>query len=122
MAKVTFTNSERCLPTTGVTCAPDTIGTKAQYWYDTPWDLNCAAGAKCDQGRLSPSFWTRKRLTEVTTEVLRGTGYAKVDSWKLGHRWGKADVDYQLLLESVQHTGHTAATPITLPKTTFAYT
>ncbi|WP_459246770.1 polymorphic toxin-type HINT domain-containing protein [Streptomyces youssoufiensis] len=122
LAKVTFTNSERCLPTTGVTCAADTIGTKAQYWYDTPWDLNCAAGAKCDQGRLSPSFWTRKRLTEVTTEVLRGTSYAKVDSWKLGHRWGTADVDYQLLLESVQHTGHTAATPITLPKTTFAYT
>ncbi|WKX73552.1 polymorphic toxin-type HINT domain-containing protein [Streptomyces sp. XD-27] len=122
LAKVTFTNTERCIPVDGVTCAADTIGSKAQYWYDTPWDLNCKAGTTCDQGRLSPTFWTRKRLTGVTTDVLKGDAYAKVDSWKFTHRWGTADVDYQLLLDSIQHTGHAAATPITLPKTTFAYT
>ncbi|WFB07933.1 sugar-binding protein [Streptomyces sp. LX-29] len=122
LAKVTFTNAERCLPQSGVTCAADTIDGKAQYWYDTPWDLNCKAGTKCDRGRLSPTFWTRKRLTEVTTQVLKDGAYAKVDSWKLGHRWGMADVDYQLLLDSIQHTGHTGTAPITLPPTTFAYT
>ncbi|MEU3394932.1 RHS repeat-associated core domain-containing protein [Streptomyces albidoflavus] len=122
-AQVLFDNSERCLPETGVTCAADTINDKKFYWYDTPWDLNCKAGAECDSPRLAPSFWTRKRLTDVTTQVLQTDGtYGKVDSWKLGHRWGMADVDYQLLLDSVQHTGHTASTPITLPKTTFAYT
>lgn len=122
-ARVVFGNAERCLPKDSVTCAPDTIDKKSFHWYDTPWDLNCKAGKKCDGARLAPSFWTRKRLTEVTTEALRADGtYGKVDSWKLGHRWGMADTDYQLLLDSVQHTGHTATPVITLPKTTFAYT
>ncbi|WEH32590.1 polymorphic toxin-type HINT domain-containing protein [Streptomyces sp. AM 4-1-1] len=122
-AQVVFGNAERCLSQTGVSCAADTIDDKAFYWYDTPWDLNCKAGTKCDNGRLSPSFWTRKRLTDVTTQVLKADGtYAEVDSWKLDHRWGMADTDYQLLLDSVQHTGHSAIPAITLPKTTFAYT
>ncbi|MER6194922.1 polymorphic toxin-type HINT domain-containing protein [Streptomyces cyaneofuscatus] len=131
-SQVVFASAERCLPQTGVTCAADTIDAKAFYWYDTPWDLNCKAGTDCDNGRLSPSFWTRKRLTDITTQVLKPDGtYGKVDSWKLDHRWGKADIDYQLLLKSIQHTGESAtptlsggtATPaVTLPKTTFAYT
>ena len=121
--QVWFTNAERCLPRTGVTCAENTIDTQAPDWYDTPWDLNCTAGTKCDKGRYSPSFWTRKRLTDVTTQVLKADGtYGKVDSWKLDHRWGMADTDYQLLLDSIQHTGHTATPAITLPKTTLAYT
>ncbi|MFB6568796.1 polymorphic toxin-type HINT domain-containing protein [Streptomyces noursei] len=122
LAQVTFTSAERCLPETGVTCAADTIDAKGFYWYDTPWDLNCKAGTACDQGRFSPTFWTRKRLTGVSTEVLKDGVLTPVDSWALTHRWGKADVDYQLELDSVQHTGRTATTPITLPKTTFAYT
>ncbi|MFF4290984.1 polymorphic toxin-type HINT domain-containing protein [Streptomyces sp. NPDC001633] len=122
LAQVSFTNAERCLPQTGVTCAADTIDAKSFYWYDTPWDLNCKAGSTCDQGRFSPTFWTRKRLTGVTTEILKDGALTKVDSWSLTHRWGKADVDYQLELESIQHTGHTDTTPLTLPKTTFAYT
>ncbi|MFF2923965.1 RHS repeat-associated core domain-containing protein [Streptomyces celluloflavus] len=120
-ARVTFENSERCIPEAGVTCAADTIDAKAPYWYDTPWDLSCKSGTTCDEGRLSPTFWTRKRLTRVSTEILKDGKLTPVDSWALAHRWGKADVDYQLELESVQHTGHTGATPVTLPKTTFAY-
>ncbi|MGW2558356.1 polymorphic toxin-type HINT domain-containing protein [Streptomyces sp. NPDC001514] len=121
LAKVTFTNAERCLPDARTTCS--SISTDSAYWYDTPWDLNCDEGADCDQGRLSPSFWTRKRLTGVTTQVLDATGaYQNVDSWKLTHRWGMADIDYQLLLDSIQHTGHTATPAITLPKTTLSYT
>ncbi|MGW2843742.1 RHS repeat-associated core domain-containing protein [Streptomyces sp. NPDC001274] len=123
LAQVVFDNSERCLPESGVTCAADTIDSKAFYWYDTPWDLNCKAGTSCDGSRLSPSFWTRKRLTGITTQRLKPDGtYAKVDSWKLGHRWGMADTDYQLLLDSIQQTGESATPAITLPKTTFAYT
>ncbi|MET9497649.1 RHS repeat-associated core domain-containing protein [Streptomyces sp. NPDC006552] len=123
LAQVVFDNAERCLPQDGVTCAADTIDNKAAYWYDTPWDLNCKAGTDCDKGRLSPSFWTRKRLTEVTTQLLKSDGtYGKVDSWKLNHRWGMADTDYQLLLDSIQHTGESASPSITLPKTTLAYT
>ncbi|MGW9131972.1 polymorphic toxin-type HINT domain-containing protein [Streptomyces sp. NPDC055681] len=122
LAKVDFANAERCLPATGVTCASDTIGEKSAYWYDTPWDMHCTQGTTCDQGRLSPTFWTRKRLTDVTTQILKTDGtFGTVDSWKIGHRWGMADIDYQLLLDSIQHTGHTATPAITLPKTTFGY-
>ncbi|MFJ4460600.1 RHS repeat-associated core domain-containing protein [Streptomyces sp. NPDC088928] len=122
LAQVVLDSAERCLPQSGVTCAADTIDTKSFYWYDTPWDLNCKADTSCDNGRLSPSFWTRKRLTNITTQTLKSDGtYAKVDSWKLDHRWGKADTDYQLLLDSIQHTGESATPNITLPKVTFAY-
>ncbi|GAA2490717.1 RHS repeat-associated core domain-containing protein [Actinocorallia cavernae] len=120
LAKVDFTTSERCLPDTKTTCKD--IGKDAFYWYDTPWDLNCDEGKDCDKGRLSPVFFTRKRLTGITTEVLKGDNHAKVDSWELTQRWGQADTDYQLLLDSIQHTGYTATPAITLPKTTFAYT
>ncbi|MEU5002078.1 polymorphic toxin-type HINT domain-containing protein [Streptomyces sp. NPDC021622] len=120
LAKVDFATSERCLPDSKTDCSD--IGKDAFYWYDTPWDMNCTEAEDCDEGRLSPTFFTRKRLTGVTTQVLNGDTYSKVDSWKLGHRWGQADIDYQLLLDSVQHTGHTAEPAVTLPKTTFAYT
>ncbi|MCI3933951.1 polymorphic toxin-type HINT domain-containing protein [Streptomyces sp. AN091965] len=120
LAKVDFTTSERCIVDSKTDCKD--IEKDAYYWYDTPWDLNCKAGSKCDKGRLSPSFFTRKRLTGVTTQVLKGDTYSKVDSWKLRHRWGKADVDYQLLLGSVERTGHTAEPAVTLPRTTFSYT
>ncbi|MGW0534971.1 polymorphic toxin-type HINT domain-containing protein [Streptomyces sp. NPDC003032] len=120
LAKVDFTTSERCLPDSKADCSD--IGKDAFYWYDTPWDLNCTESEDCDKGRLSPSFFTRKRLTGVTTQVLNGDTYSKIDSWKLAHKWGTADVDYQLLLDSVQRTGHTAEPAVTVPKTTFAYT
>ncbi|SBT91047.1 RHS repeat-associated core domain-containing protein [Streptomyces sp. DI166] len=121
LAKVVFNNAERCLPNAQTTCS--SISSDSEYWYDTPWDLNCDEGKKCDEGRLSPTFWTRKRLSEVSTQVIDSAGaYQKVDSWKLTHRWGTADIDYQLLLDSIQHTGHSATPSITLPKTTFAYT
>ncbi|MGW3913485.1 RHS repeat-associated core domain-containing protein [Streptomyces sp. NPDC005070] len=120
LAKVNFTNSERCIPDSQTTCS--SISTDSQYWYDTPWDLNCDAGTDCDKGRNSPAFFTRKRLTGVTTQALVSGSYSNVDSWKLTHRWGMADTDYQLLLDSIQHTGYDATTSITLPKVTFAYT
>ncbi|MFE2260225.1 RHS repeat domain-containing protein [Streptomyces griseosporeus] len=120
LAKVTFTSSERCIPNNNTTCS--SISQDASYWYDTPWDMNCAEGTDCDSGRFAPTFWTRKRLTGITTEVFNGTQHVPVDSWQLNQRWGQADIDYQLLLDSIQRTGHTATTPISLPKTTFAYT
>ncbi|MCE7079203.1 polymorphic toxin-type HINT domain-containing protein [Streptomyces sp. ST2-7A] len=120
-ARVVFTNEERCIPGPGVDCSD--ITKNAFHWYDTPWDLNCDAGKNCDAGRFAPSFWTTKRLTAVTTRFRTGTStWNTVDSWKLAQHWGTADVDYQLLLSSVQRTGHSASAPITLPKTTFGYT
>ncbi|MEU1280959.1 hypothetical protein [Streptomyces sp. NPDC005805] len=74
LAKVDFTNGKRCLPAGGSTCAE--VETDAFHWYDTPWDLNCNAGATCDQGRLAPVFFTTKRLATVATQVLRNGTYA----------------------------------------------
>ncbi|WP_217208954.1 polymorphic toxin-type HINT domain-containing protein [Streptomyces sp. AC550_RSS872] len=119
LGKVDFTSSERCIPNANTTCSD--INADAFYWYDTPWDLNCNEGATCDEGRLSPVFFTRKRLTSVKTQILKSGAYTDVDSWKLTHHWGMADTDYQLLLDSVQRTGHTASPAITLPKTSFTY-
>ncbi|MEV5439524.1 polymorphic toxin-type HINT domain-containing protein [Streptomyces sp. NPDC052682] len=120
LAKVEFTSSERCIPDANTTCS--SISTDSYHWYDTPWDMNCEAGTDCDKGRLAPTFWTRKRLTGITSYVLNAGSFSKVDSWALTHRWGQADVDYQLLLESIQRTGHSGTTPVTLPKTTLSYT
>ncbi|MFJ3134468.1 RHS repeat-associated core domain-containing protein [Streptomyces sp. NPDC086843] len=119
LAKVMFTNGPRCLKDSNTTCSD--IDADSAYWYDTPWDLDCDSDEDCDQGRLSPAFFTTKRLTQVTTQVLDSSTYKNVDSWALTHRWGMADTDYQLLLDSIQRTGHTATPAITLPMTTFTY-
>ncbi|MDX3457245.1 polymorphic toxin-type HINT domain-containing protein [Streptomyces sp. ME02-8801-2C] len=121
LAKVDFTSTERCLPVTGVTCLANTIDDKSFYWYDTPWDLNCKAATDCT-GHYSPTFWTRQRLSQVLTQTLNSSGtYTNVDSWDLTQRWGMADIDYSLLLDSIQHTGRSATPVISLPKVTFDY-
>ncbi|MFX4293033.1 RHS repeat-associated core domain-containing protein [Streptomyces bohaiensis] len=119
LAKVLFTGADRCLAGGGADCSD--IREDSRHWYDTPWDLNCDKDEECDTGRYSPTFWTTERLAKVTTQILTPDGHRDVDSWQLRHRWGTADVNYQLLLTGVQHTGHTAAAPATLPATTFAY-
>ncbi|MFF3565725.1 polymorphic toxin-type HINT domain-containing protein [Streptomyces sp. NPDC002574] len=117
-AQVVFGNSERCLEA-GSICSD--IKTNKFYWYDTPWDLNCDAGTDCTDGRLSPVFFTRKRLTSVTAQTLQSDNtYLPVDSWSFSHHWGMADIDYQLLLDSIQHTGKAGGT-LDLPKVTFDY-
>lgn len=122
MAKVSFATAERCLETTASLCNPANIDTNRQYWYDTPWDMNCKAGTDCDAGRYSPTFWTRTRLTGVTTQTLQTNGtYKDIDSWALHHTWGTADNDYQLLLDSVTHTGLAGTAPAPLPPTTLGY-
>lgn len=121
LGRVSFTSAERCLRQTGVTCEASTIDDKSFYWYDTPWDLNCKSGADCTSSP-SPSFWTRNRLTGLTASVLKPDGtYTPIDSWAFEHHWGTADIDYQLLLTSIQHTGKSATPEITLPKVTFGY-
>ncbi|WP_369383250.1 polymorphic toxin-type HINT domain-containing protein [Streptomyces sp. cg36] len=122
MARVDFTTAERCLETNTALCDPAKIDTNRQYWYDTPWDQNCNSGTKCDKGRLSPTFWGRTRLANVTTKTLQtDSSYKPTDSWDLHHKWGTADFDYQLLLDSIQHTGLAGATPVKLPPTTLSY-
>ncbi|MDL4819310.1 RHS repeat-associated core domain-containing protein [Actinomadura sp. OS1-43] len=124
-AQVSFDTSERCIPDANFNCDPAKIGDKPDYWWDVPWDVHCDSGQECKDthGTLAPTFWSRKRLTSVTTQILKpdGSGYRPVDSWALTHDWGLADIERDLLLTSIQHTGHAAdGTTATLPKVTFA--
>ncbi|MEV4395670.1 RHS repeat-associated core domain-containing protein [Nonomuraea sp. NPDC049607] len=125
-ARVEFTTAERCMRETASDCAEAEIKDHPDYWQDVPWDLHCDEGQKCeeDHGTGSPTFWSRKRLVKVTTKVAKadGSGHRAVDSWTLQHAWGMADVDRQLLLTSVVHTGHAGVAPVTLPPVSFVYT
>lgn len=122
VGKVVFTNTERCIQPTAADCDPAEIEKNPSRWEDTPYYLNCKAGTDCDKGRFAPSFWSRKRLAKVTTQVLQPSGgYADADAWAFTQKWGDADIDRALLLDSIQHTGLSATPSITLPKVTFGY-
>ena len=125
-AQVAFTTSERCIPDANFDCDPSKIGSNPDKWWDVPWDLNCNSGQECKDthGGLSPTFWSRKRLTKVTTQILKpdASGYQPVDSWALDHEWKMADIERDLVLKEIEHTGHAAtdgSAPVTLPKVTF---
>ncbi|MEU9841885.1 type IV secretion protein Rhs, partial [Actinomadura sp. NPDC048032] len=123
-AQVTFDTSERCIPDAGFDCDPSKIGSNPDKWWDVPWDLHCDSGQDCKDthGALAPTFWSRKRLTKITTQILKsdGSDYRPVDSWSLDHSWGTADVERDLLLKEIQHTGHAAdGSTTTLPKVSF---
>ncbi len=79
--RVVFSTAERCLSGcwTGTAWTSDPV---ASAWPDTPWNQYCTA-ARCD-GQLSPTFWTARRLTTLTTQQRNGTStYADVTSWAL---------------------------------------
>ncbi|RKS68417.1 RHS repeat-associated protein [Actinomadura pelletieri DSM 43383] len=127
-ARIMFDKAERCIPTDSFDCAPAKIKTNPEQWRDVPWDMNCDAGTRCEDGHgsTSPTFWSRYRLKKITTEYNRGSGwgYRPIDSWTLDHRWGAVTDERDLLLKEIQHTGKagpTADDDITLPKVTFTH-
>ncbi|MEV4110944.1 polymorphic toxin-type HINT domain-containing protein [Nonomuraea sp. NPDC049695] len=124
-ARVDFVVSERCIRDADADCADDKIKDHPEYWEDVPWDLHCDAGQECKEqhGTLAPTFWSRKRLTMIKTEILKadGSDYRPVDTWELNHAWGMADVDRQLLLTSIVHTGLAGQDPVVLPPVSFVY-
>ncbi|MFI6299914.1 RHS repeat-associated core domain-containing protein [Nonomuraea sp. NPDC050790] len=123
-ARVDFKVAERCLRS-AEDCAESKIDDHPAYWEDVPWDLNCNAGTKCEdyKGASAPTFWTRKRIVEAATKVVEsdGSGHRTVDSWSFTHDWGTADVDRQLLLQTIVHKGHAGTAPVTMPPVRFAY-
>jgi RHS repeat-associated protein len=82
--RVVFGTADRCV-TAGATC------TSAQAnwpnWPDVPWDQQCTSSTSCT-GRYSPTFFTQKRLSQVTTQVSNGDGtWRAVEQWTLGQQW-----------------------------------
>ena len=96
VARVHFDTAERC--NAGANCAP------ADY-FDTPLDQECTSTTRCT--KFTPSFWTKKKLTKVRTEVWRDTGFDAVDTWTFRHSFPNPgdNTGPRLWLEAITHTG-----------------
>ncbi|WP_416986310.1 hypothetical protein [Streptomyces sp. T028] len=136
LARMVFTADERCLKSEPE-CTSDhfTSGNWSEnyIWYDTPADLYCGSSGECMTP--SPTFWSRKLITQVTSCTQRvqgasltpydsetGTGdryacalsgqtstpLAKVDRWALQQSfpWDKTGHYTALWLESITRTGY----------------
>lgn len=79
--RVQFTTDVRCLTSCGTQDSPVTAN-----WLDTPFDLRCT-GSPCDDH--SPSFWSTRRLSQITTKVWDPaiTNHRDVDGWTLTHSY-----------------------------------
>ncbi|MCU7728949.1 polymorphic toxin-type HINT domain-containing protein [Actinoplanes sp. KI2] len=100
--------AERCIAgaPAGNTCSNDQFTVShPEYWPDTPIDLNCAAGAT-DCTNHGASFWSRKRLTSITTQVQVGGATKQVDRYDFTQTFPDGgDHPPTLWLASITHTG-----------------
>jgi RHS repeat-associated protein len=122
-AHVTFETGERCVPGGAVTCDPSQLNaTTAASWPDVPFDQICNAGQQCTN-RLTPSFFTRKKLTQVVTRVANGAStFQNVDVWTLQHEFLKTGdgLAPAMNLKSIVHTGLVGGS-IPLPPKVFTH-
>ncbi|HET9141752.1 MAG TPA: type IV secretion protein Rhs, partial [Actinophytocola sp.] len=101
--QVVFAFTERCVPDAGFSCDPALFNSdNAGKWPDTPQDQQCLAGAVCNNH--SPSFWSTKRLTTITTQYNTGGGPVRVDQYQLGQVFPGIG-NPELRLDSITHTG-----------------
>lgn len=116
--RVSFAVSERCIPSGTITCDPAQFtAANASHWPDTPQDQQCAATGSCTNH--APTFWTRKRLTTISTAYATGSSYTSVDSYKLVQSFPTSG-DPELRLESITRIGYAAdGSAITLPTVSF---
>ena len=116
--RVQFTTAERCL----ANCSDLNSTTKAN-WPDVPFDQVCNDGAACT-GKLAPTFFSRRRLYQITTEVLKGTTYQPVDFWQTSLGFpspNDGSTGAAMWLYSITHKGK-VGTEIALPAVSFGRT
>ncbi len=113
LARVDFAVEERCFVEDGIACSEANFTSgdfaKNHIWYDTPADLLCKSGKDCYVP--VPTFWTRKRLAQVTASTQRtegSTALSKVDSWTLEQSLPaeRTDEGTALWLDSITRTGY----------------
>ncbi|MEU9473284.1 RHS repeat-associated core domain-containing protein [Streptomyces avermitilis] len=123
---VRFDYTERCIAS-GTACDSLTETTR-DNWPDVPFDAVCKDGDKCT-GNNGPTFFTRKRLTGITTyawDALATTpAYAAVDNWTLKQLYldpGDTgdSTDQSLWLDEIKHTGK-RGTDLALDPVKFAH-
>ncbi|MEV4316790.1 RHS repeat-associated core domain-containing protein [Actinocrispum sp. NPDC049592] len=116
-AKVEFTAADRCVP--GADCSQHT----KDVWPDVPWDQVCTDNKCAD--KLSPTFFSTKRLASVSTSVLVNGAYQTVDTWDLKHQLPDPGdkSSAALWLAQIVHTGKAGdATGIAEPPVYFGGT
>ncbi|MFE4992150.1 RHS repeat-associated core domain-containing protein [Streptomyces mirabilis] len=109
--KVVLTYAERCLAS-GSGCDSLTEDSR-NNWPDVPFDAICKDGGKCT-GNFAPSFFTRKRLTGITSYAWNAAAstpaFEAVDTWALKQIYldpGDTgdSADQSLWLDEIKHTG-----------------
>ncbi|MDT7847770.1 RHS repeat-associated core domain-containing protein [Streptomyces justiciae] len=109
--KVVLSYSERCTAS-GTGCDSLTEDTR-DNWPDVPFDAVCKDGDKCT-GNVGPSFFTRKRLTTITTYAWNAAAatpaFEAVDAYNLKQQYldpGDTgdSADQSLWLDEIKHTG-----------------
>jgi RHS repeat-associated protein len=124
-ARVVFTVAERCLPGGTVTCDPAQLTAANQtYWPDVPFDLICTSSTSCGTTRTSPAFFTRKRLTAITTRVLSAGALVDVAKTSLTQSFPPPGdgMSAALFLDKLQATGYAAGGTTSLPTIDFGKT
>src|SRR3954447_23283956 len=117
--RVTFDVAERCIPNASFDCDPSKFdATNASNWPDTPQDQDCNATDPCNNH--GPTYWSRKRVTAITTSVYNGSGYDTVDTYALSQSYPGGDPE--LILDGITRTGYgSTGSSITTPQVTFGY-
>ncbi|WP_117211336.1 polymorphic toxin-type HINT domain-containing protein [Allorhizocola rhizosphaerae] len=94
--QVLFTVADRCL----ANCADK------KNWPDVPLDEECTA-VTCALTQTAPSFWTKKRLVGVKTQVWGGSAYRDVEEWAFTHTFPDPtdSITPALWLEKITHVG-----------------
>jgi len=106
--QIVYSTAERCIPgqpTSADTCADSQFTVaNAAAWPDVPVDLNCASGSSCTNH--GPSFWSRKMLTQITTQVQSGGATHQVDQYTLTQSFPtNGDNAPTLWLDGISHQG-----------------
>ncbi|MEV4949889.1 polymorphic toxin-type HINT domain-containing protein [Streptomyces sp. NPDC053755] len=127
--KVVFGYDERCIKEMGSACTELTETSKNE-WPDVPFDRICKDGDKCT-GVVSPAFFTRKRLTTITTYAWNAAattaGFEPVDEWTLKQTYLDSgdtgdSADQSLWLQEIRRSGkHGAAITPPLEPVTFTH-
>ncbi|MFJ8041360.1 polymorphic toxin-type HINT domain-containing protein [Kitasatospora sp. NPDC096147] len=121
-AKIMFTVAERCMPSGAITCAESQrTAANAAAWPDTPIDQICT-DTTCVNS--APTFFSTKRLTAITTQVLVDSAYRTVDTWNLNQQLADpGDSTSRLLqLDSIQRVPSNGQAEVkNLPPVQFEY-
>lgn len=112
--QVVLTTAERCL----ADCSVLSEQTKSR-WPDVPFDQVCDQGKPCTD-KLAPTFFSRRRLYQIKTQVWKGSAYQAVDFWQTDLRFPSSgdSAGSAMWLENLSRRGE-VGTAVSLPNVHF---